>query len=96
VELYGFVRLHARAGEESAVEEALREVVGASREEEGCLSIHAFRSIRDRQLFYVHSRWRDEAAFQKHGGLAHTVRFLEKVDALLDQPREVARTERIG
>ena len=96
MELYGFVRLHARAGEGGAVGEALREVVGASREEEGCLSIDAFRSIRDRQLFYIHSRWRDEAAFQKHGGLAHTVRFLEKVDALLDQPREVARTERIG
>lgn len=96
MELYGFVRLHARAGKERAVEEALREVLGPSREEEGCLSIHAFRSLRDRQLFYIHSRWRDEAAFQKHGGLPHTVRFLEKVDALLDQPREVARTERIG
>jgi hypothetical protein len=25
--------------------------------------------------------------------LAHTVRFLKRVDALLDQPREVTRTE---
>lgn len=96
MELYGFVRLHARAGEEGAVGEALREVVGVSREEEGCLSINAFRSLRDRQLFYIQSRWRDEGAFQKHGGLAHTVRFLEKVDALLDQPREVTRTEKIA
>lgn len=96
MELYGFVRLHARAGEESALEAALQEVLEPSRKEEGCLSIHAFRSIRDRQLFYIHSRWKDEAAFQKHGGLGHTVRFLENVDALLDQPREVARTERIG
>jgi hypothetical protein len=36
VELYGFVRLHAREGEESAVEEALREVTGPTREETGC------------------------------------------------------------
>jgi hypothetical protein len=28
--------------------------------------------------------------------LPHTVRFLERVDALLDQPRDVARTEMIG
>jgi quinol monooxygenase YgiN len=96
MELYGFVRLHAREGHEGGVEEALREVMRSSREESGCLSIHAFRSLRDRRLFYIHSRWVDEAAFQVHAKLPHTVRFLERVDALLDQPREVARTEMIG
>jgi quinol monooxygenase YgiN len=96
VELYSFVRLHARAGEEGAVEEALREVMGPSREEQGCLSFHLFRSMRDPRLLYIQSRWTDEAAFQRHAGLAHTVRFLEKVDALLDEPRDVARTEMIG
>ena len=95
MELYGFVRLHAREGEESAVEKALREVTKLSREEAGCLSIHAFRSLRDRRLFFIHSRWLDEGAFQLHGGLPHTVQFLERVDPLLDQPREVARTEMI-
>ena len=93
VEQYVFVRLHAREGEESAVEEALREVTGPSREESGCLSFHMFRSVRDPRLFYIHSRWVDEAAFQEHARLPHTVRFLERVDALLDQPREVTRTE---
>ena len=96
VELYWFVRLHAREGQETAVENALGEVVGPTREEAGCLSIHTFRSMRDRRLFFIHSRWVDEAAFQLHGGLPHTVRFLERVDALLDQPREMARTEMIG
>jgi quinol monooxygenase YgiN len=96
VEQDAFVRLHSRAGEEGAVEQALREVMGPSREEEGCLSFHIYRSMRDRRLFYIHSRWSDEAAFQKHAGLPHTVRFLEKVDVLLDQPREVTRTEMIG
>jgi quinol monooxygenase YgiN len=56
VELFGFVRLHAREGEESAVEEALREVIRLSREEAGCVSIHAIRSLRDRCLFFIHSR----------------------------------------
>jgi quinol monooxygenase YgiN len=96
VELYGFVRLHAREGEESEVEEALRDVARASRGEAGCVSIKAFRSVRDRRLFFIHSRWVDEAAFNVHGGLPHTVRFLDRVDALLDQPREVTRTEMIA
>ena len=96
MEQYVFVRLHARAGEESAVEEALREVTGPSRAEPRCLSFHIFRSTRDPQLFYIHSRWVDEAAFQLHAELPHTVRFLKRVDALLDQPRDVTRTEMIG
>jgi quinol monooxygenase YgiN len=96
VEQYVFVRLHAPEGQENAVEEALREVAGPSREEAGCLSFHTFRSMRDRRLFYIHSRWVDEAAFQVHAGLPHTMRFLEGVDALLDQPRDVTRTQLIG
>ena len=96
MEQYVFVRLLAKAGNESAVEEFLREVMGPSREEPGCLSFHLFRSMRERRLFYIHSKWADEAAFQKHAELAHTKRFLERVDPLLDQPREVVRAEMIG
>jgi quinol monooxygenase YgiN len=96
VEEFVFVKLHARDGEEKAVEETLREVMPPTREEPGCSSIHVFRSVRDPRLFYIHSRWADEAAFQRHGVLPHTERFLKKVDALLDQPREVTRTEMIA
>jgi len=95
-EQFVFVKLHAKEGEEKAVEEALREVTGPSREEPGCISFHVFRSVRDPRLFYIHSRWVDDAAFQKHAALAHTERFLKKVDALVDQPREVTRTEMIA
>lgn len=90
-----FVRLHTRDGEERGVEEALRDVAGPAREEAGCLSFHTFRSVRDRRLFYKHSRWVDAAAFQRHAELARTVRFLKRVDALLDHVREVTRTERM-
>lgn len=96
MEQYVFVKLHAREGEEKAVEEALREVMGPSRAEAGCSSFHLFRSIRDPRLFYIHSRWVDAAAFQTHAEFEHTKRFLSKVDALLDQPREVSRTQMIA
>ena len=67
-----------------------------SREESGCLSIHALRSIRDRQLFYVHSRWKDEAAFDHHATLPHTRRFIERVEALIDHALDITRAEQIG
>lgn len=96
MELFIFARFHARPGEESAVAAALRDVVGFSREEAGCLGIHAFRSTRDACLFYIHSRWKDEAAFDHHAGLPHTVRFVERVQALIDHPLDVTRAEPVG
>ena len=77
-------------------EEALRDVVAPSREEAGCVSIQAFRSTRDPRLFYIHSRWIDEAAFEHHATLPHTVRFIERVQALIDHPLDVTRARPVG
>jgi quinol monooxygenase YgiN len=93
MELFIFARFHACPGNESAVAEALIDVVTPSRREPGCLSIHAFRSIRDPQLFYIHSRWTSEEAFEIHAGLPHTVRFIERVGPLIDHPLDVTRAE---
>ena len=95
-ELYIFARFHARPGLESEVAEALLEVIGSTRQEPGCLRVHAFRSLRDPRLFYIHSRWRDEEAFELHATLPHTVRFLERVEPLIDHALDIARTRRIG
>jgi quinol monooxygenase YgiN len=95
MELFVFARVHAREGQEGAVAAAMREVRGPTSREPGCLALQYHRSIRDPRLFYVHSRWTDEAAFETHAGLPHTVRFLERVEALIDQPLEVARTRPI-
>jgi quinol monooxygenase YgiN len=92
VELFIFGRFHARAGQEHTLEEAMRKIIAPSREEAGCVSIHAFRSIRDHRLFYIHSRWRDEEAFEFHAGLPHTVEFLDRVKPLVDHPLDVTRT----
>jgi len=96
MEVFIFARFHARPGNEGAVEEALLDVLAPSREEPGCLSIHAFRSMRDPQLFYIHSRWKDEAAFERHAGLPHTLRFVERVAPLIDHALDVTRAGRIG
>jgi quinol monooxygenase YgiN len=93
MELYIFARYHAGVGNEAAVADALADVVGPTRAEEGCLDIHAFRSIRDPRLFYIHSRWTDEDAFDAHAALPHTVHFVERVQPLIDHPLDVTRAE---
>lgn len=75
-------------------EQALREVLLASRVEGGCLEIHGYRSLRDRQLFYIHSRW--AAAFEAHAKLPHTAKFLGSFEGLLDSPPKFTQSERIG
>jgi quinol monooxygenase YgiN len=95
-ELFIFARFHGREGQEEAVAAALREVAGPTRAEPGCLAFAAHRSIRDPRLFYVHSRWVDEAAFETHAGLPHTVRFIDRVEKLIDHPLDVARTRPIA
>jgi len=96
MELFIFARFHARPGNEDAMAAALREVVVPTRDEPGCLSVHPFRSTRDSRLFYIHSRWKDEAAFETQAKLANTVRFIERVEGLIDHPLDIDRTERIG
>ena len=95
MEIYIFGKFHVREGMEPQAEEALREVVRASREEAGCVEIHAYRGIRDARVYYIHSVWKDAAAFDLHAMLPHTVRFLERIVELSDQERDVKRTERI-
>jgi quinol monooxygenase YgiN len=96
MQLFVFIRFYAREGEEDAVAAAIRAVVPPSRAEAGCVSIEAFRATRNARLFYIHSRWTDEAAFDDHAGFAHTVQFLETVRPLVDHPVEVVRTKLLG
>lgn len=96
MELFVFARFHAREGQETAVATTLREEVGQSRTERGCLAHAAYRSLRDPRLFWIHSRWIDEAAFDVHAGLPHTVRFVARIEPLIDHPLDVTRTYAIA
>ena len=96
MELFIFARFHARAGNEAALEEAMQRVVVPTREEAGCLGIQLFRSMRDPRLFYIQSRWADEAAFDLHAMLPHTIEFISRAESLIDHPLDVTRAEVIG
>ena len=96
MELFIFACFHARAGQEDAVAATLRDTVVPSRAEPGCWAIAAYRSARELRLFFIHSHWIDEVAFDIHAGLPHTVRFVERVQKLIDRPLEVMRTHAIA
>lgn len=93
MELFLFARFHARPGCESALREAIHTVKGPTELEPGCLSYQAFQSVRTQGEFYVHSRWRDKAAFELHASLPHAVQFISTVEALIDHPLSVSLTE---
>lgn len=92
MELVIFARFHAREWQEAEVAAVLHDQVAAVREEPGCLAINAYRSIHDSRLFWIHSRWIDEAAFQRHAALPRTARFVELSEQLIDHPFDVTRT----
>jgi quinol monooxygenase YgiN len=96
VALFIFARFHAESGCGSALEKVVRQVLAPSRAEAGCEEIHAFRCTRDPRLFYIHSRWKDEAAFELHAELPHTIHFLEQVQPLIDHPLDVTRVHMIA
>ena len=95
MDLYIIARFHAKPGNEAAVADAILDGQAPSRQEPGCLDIDAFRAVRDPRLFFIYSRWKDEATFELHAELPHTVRFLERVEPLIDHPFDIHRTVRL-
>jgi len=90
-----FVRFEPLAGRAVAFREELLRVVEASRAEPGCLAMHAFESLREPSVYAIHSEWVDEAAFEFHARLPHTVRFLAAAEELLSHPVAGLRTRAI-
>ena len=58
-------------------------VVHPTRTEPGCRAIRVFESISQPSMFAIHSEWNDEAAFELHARLPHTLRFLAAAERLL-------------
>jgi len=82
-------------GQENMVSSLLRKEVAAAREDPGCLAHQAYRSTRDPNLFFIHSRWVDETAFEAHLKMTHTIRFAKHVEPLLDHELQVTRARPI-
>ena len=90
------VRFEPLPGKETEFREELLRVVEPTRAEIGCLGIHVFESLREPFAFAIHSEWVDEAAFELHAKLPHTVRFVGAAERLLTHPVEGLRSRQIG
>src|SRR5262249_18397840 len=90
------VRFEPLPGKEAEFREELFRVNEPSRAEVGCLKIDLFESLKEPYLFAVHSEWVDEASFELHATLPHTVKFLAAAEKLLPHPVQGLRLYRIG
>jgi quinol monooxygenase YgiN len=89
------VRFEPQPGKGADFREELLKVASPSKAEQGCLSFHAFESLREPLKFAIHSEWVDEAAFELHAQLPHTVRFVAAAKDLLTHPIEGLRSREI-
>jgi quinol monooxygenase YgiN len=81
---------------ETRFREELLRVVEPTRAEIGCLSIRVYESLREPAMFAIHSEWVDEAAFEFHAQLPHTVGFLKAAEELLTHPVQGLRSREFG
>ena len=91
-----FARFEPQLGKEKEFREELLKVIEASRAEAGCLAMRGFQSLREPTVFCIHSEWVDEAAFDLHAQLPHTIRFLHAAETLLTHPIQGLRSREIA
>ena len=94
--IHFLVRFEPLTGMETEFREELLRVVEPTRAEIGCLAIHVLESLREPAGFGIHSEWVDEAAFESHLQLPHTLRFLGAAEKLLTHPVQGLRSLEIG
>jgi quinol monooxygenase YgiN len=93
--MHFLVRFEPLPGKAAEFREELLRVLLPTRAESGCVAIHAFESVTEPRMFAIHSEWSDEAAFERHARLPHTLRFLEASSRLLAHPVQGLKTREL-
>ena len=96
MQLHTFVRFEPVPGKEDRLREELRLLLSPTRAEPGCIRIHLYEALTAPLVFYIHSEWVDERAFDAHRELPHMTRFLGLVGELSTHPVKGIRTKQIG
>ena len=58
--------------------------------------MNAFEYVREPRVFTIHSEWVDEAAFDLHAQLPHTIQFLAAAKETLTHAVQGVRSRKIG
>jgi quinol monooxygenase YgiN len=88
-----FARFHAIEGQERPLVAELKAAVARVSVQPGSTFAEAYSSLRDPRLFWVHSRWVDEAAFDVYAALPATQAFVGRTQRLIDHPFDVTRAQ---
>ena len=91
-----FLQFEPLAGNAAEFRQGLLRVNAPSRAGAGCLRLDVFESLREPVTFALHSEWVDEAAFELHAQLPHTLEFLAGAERLLGHPVKGLRTRQIA
>lgn len=93
--LHTFVRFEPIHEKEQQLRAELKSLLEPTRAEPGCIRIHLYEALREPLVFYIHSEWVDEAAFDAHRNLPHMTRFLGLAGGLVAHPVKGIRTKQI-
>jgi quinol monooxygenase YgiN len=93
--MYFLVQFESLPGKASEFREALLRVLEPTRAEPGCVSIRVFESLHEPVTFGIHSEWVDEAAFEEHSRMPHTVEFVSAGEKRLAHPIHGLRAQEI-
>lgn len=91
-----FVRFEPQPGKQSQLLDELTRVLAPTRTELGCIRIHLYEATRDPFVYFIHSEWTDESAFDAHAKLPHMIRFLGLIGELIAHPLQAVRTKQIA
>ena len=89
-------RLKARDGMGERVQAECLALVGASRQDRGCISYDLHRSTDDPDVFLFFERWESREDVDRHLEMPHSVLFDEKTEGLLDGPEEITFWEAVS
>jgi quinol monooxygenase YgiN len=88
-------RAKAKPGKEKDLENALRDCVGPTHAEPGCLLYTVHRDLQDPASFLVFERWASIDAHNAHMASAHVQELFKKVPELVAGPPDILTFELI-
>ena len=77
---------HLTPGNFDKAMEIAKELVVATRQEEGCIQYDFAQSTKDENQLVIIEDWESQAALDDHGKLPHFVNLIPKLSALCTEP----------
>lgn len=92
-EIVVVAKARVKEGSESAVEQAFREVMPPTHEEEGCLRYALHRGTDDPRTFMMIERWTSKEALDAHLATGHVQKLFASLAPLVEAPPELFLAE---